>query len=444
MPWDGAATERSIWSAAKKGDEVDVSYLRGCYLKGPEGDPKLKGSWSYPYRSSPDAKPDCGGLLAAEQRAKGTGNDMTVARKARRLRARYCGASSQDSEDVCLNSGELIETDDELIVKVAVMHTGVYNNKLKLPEELEESVRWWNGKEIVLQSAEKIGDHPDSGITTAKTIRVGQLLNPTWDSEQLRINAEAHFLKELTPEWLQLALRNHNVLGVSGAYFCDFLNENGEEGGKKYDAIELNYVPNNLAIVESPACKPPECGLNVNSTSDTNYLDSIKSIVEEAIKNYPMVYTNTTGTTSIVNTNTSEEINMTEDMVKKTEFDELKVQLDSEKKSSTEKIALLETEKIRLNTENETLKKKLSDIELESKKARFLSQFPEVNREKAEKELLPLFLEKPEELIMNAAKVTELMTVPKLEESEGAEFVPELDSETVSVDYAAKMMGLKK
>ena len=438
MAWDGAATEKKIWSGAKKDDNTyDVSFIKQCYLKGPDGDPQLKGSWSYPYRGSPDEKPNCQGLLAAEQRAKGTGNDMKIAQKARSLRVKNCGAVSEQSE-ICLNSGTIQETDSEIIVNCAVMHAGVYNGKLKTPEALQESLRWWNGIPIVIENTNEINDHPETGITTSKTVRVGQLLNPLWDAQNVRVNAEAHFVKDLTPEWLQDDLRNRKVMGVSGAYFCDFLEQNGQEGDLKYDGVELNYVPNNLAIVKKPACKPPECGLNVNSMTVKLNVDT-----EEFTKKLDELIDKT----SVIKNNV-EEITMEQSDKK---IDELTVQINSKDdiiKEKDQQIATLQAEKIQLNAMIEDFKAKEAAAVLEAKKAKFLAQFPEENRAKAEAELLPMFLEKPEELILNANKMADLMTVYVTEQKTAGQSYVKVeqnkeDEEGVpSIDDVKKAMGL--
>ncbi|AZF90129.1 MAG: hypothetical protein BPH43C_03 [Phage 5P_1] len=433
MVWNGNEVEKKIWQGALKPDGTyDVSYLKACYLKGPEGDPQLKGSWSYPYRSSPDEEPNCAGLLAAEQRAKGTGNDPEVARKARNLRVRYCGAAREDSTSICLNSGEFIETSDEIIVKCSVMSAGVYNGHLKTAEELQKFTKWWEGVPIVIENENSIGDHPDTGITTANTVRVGQLRNPTWDESRQSIVAEAHFYKNDTPDWLINDLRNRKVLGVSGAYFCDFIEESGEVAGVKYRSIEINYVPNNLAIV-NPACKPPRCGINVDTITDSVNEEIRSPSVKITINGIPYeeFLKSIKGGSKM-----SDEIKVEEKKAEPT----VQLNVDELLKSKDQEIATLQAQVLQLNAQLKEYQEKERQAIIEAKKAKFLAQFPEQNREIAEKELLPIFLERPEELILNASRIAELMIVPKVTGQEYVKVEKNSELEPPSIDELRKII----
>ncbi len=384
---------------------------------------------------------------------------------------------------VCLNSGNFIENDTEIIINAAVMAVGVYNGKLKTAEQLKKSVRWWEGIPVVIENVEQIGDHPSTGITTAKTVRVGQVRNPTWNETQQRIDSDIHLIKEICPEWLQENARKREVKGVSGAYFCQFVQQNGELDSKKYDAIETDYVPNNLAIVKNPACKPPVCGLNVNSENDTmsesykfvinqtggisniqynqsDYIDvrlrgeksggditmffpralfsksiPFASIGIESDEQFMKVGNDIINVVAnITNMSLNSEVNnMSDETITKEKLDleieKVKLSMNSEhaekvKAITLEKdqvIATKDAEIVKLNSQIEGYKTAEAKAVLETKKTKFLAQFPEQNREKAAAELLPLFLEKPEELILNAAKVAELMVVDG--KMQGKEFV---------------------
>lgn len=339
--------------------------------------------------------------------------------------------------DICLNSGDFIETETELIVKGAsIMHAGVYNGKRKTGEELAESVRWWQGIPVTIQSDQSIADHTPTGIVTAKTVVVGQVLNPSWDEKNLRINADLHFIKDMTPLWLADDLRARKTHGVSGAYFCDFLEGSGEENGKTYDSTELNYRPNNLAIVERPACKPPECGIFTNSTDDNTDLHSAY----------------------IIQTN-MEDKTMTEDLkddLIKIAVEKTKIELNSEHKAAMDaknreladkvtEIAQLNAELTKTKDELKAAKETIAEVEKNSQKLKFLSQFPEVNREAAEKELWPVYLENPGELVMNSAKIAELMkTAEDDPKSQGKEFVKNSDADAYlpTADDIKTQMGL--
>ena len=140
---------------------------------------------------------------------------------------------------------------------------------------------------------------------------------------------------------------------------------------------------------------------------------------------------------------------MADETISKKEYDAVVLQLDSEKKKVTELNQELATTKAEILQKNEQIKgfeEAAKKAEIEAKTSKFLAQFPEVNREKAKTELLPLLLEKPEELVLNAAKMAELMKVPEepKAESQGKEFVQTnaQDDGIPTPDYVKKQMGI--
>lgn len=319
------------------------------------------------------------------------------------------------------------------MTNVGIMHAGVYNGKKKPAKELIESVRWWNGVPVTVESEAAIGDHPPTGIVTSKTVITGQVTNSRWNDKQQRIDGDIHFIRSQTPSWLQENLTKREVTGVSGAYFCSFSEENGEENGKAYDAVELNYRPNNLAIVERPACKPPECGIFTNSTEDLH-------------------------SDHIIETNSGGKVMVEtpiEDLIK-VEVSKREIELNSEHKTALDakdrELADKVTEIAQLNSQIKELgdkfadaTKKIEEIELNSKKLKFIGQFPEVNREQAEKDLWPVYLENPSDLVMNSSKIAELMQVAEDPKGQGKEFVKNSDTEDSdlpSADEIKKQMGL--
>jgi hypothetical protein len=276
-----------------------------------------------------------------------------------------------------------------------IMRTGVFNGYLKTPEDLEASTKWWEGLPIVIKNSDDISGHPDSVIVTTKTHRVGQVRNVTWDAEKERLVANAHIDIELCPKWLLDDLESGKIKGVSGTYFTDLVKNTGEKGGKKYTAIETNYVPNNVAIVSNPACSPLEgCGLNVNEKN------------EEVDKM----------TTEVISTEMQE-------MEKK--IVDMEIQMNSLKQTITEKDTLI------------------AGYEKAKKESEFLAQFPVENQKAARDELLPLFMEDPVKmLVTNSKRLGELLVPPVTnashthvitEESKGSEHVdlefPEMNEE---------------
>ena len=338
------------------------------------------------------------------------------------------------------------EGNNEVIRPVTVMKYGVYNGALKDVDALRASVRFWEGKEIILDTNdENEFDHPKMGIVTNLKQVVGQVKNVHWDETQSRIRADAHFYQDRCPEWLYNRVSEGNSLGVSGAFFCDKMPEKGIFEGIEYDRIETNYLPNNLAIVSRPACKLPDCGINTNSISEGNTtgdLEMTENVVNDSVKseafniniNIPEI-----NKQSIIK---SEGFDGGDKMVSEEDFKKLEVEVNSLKEVAGEKdktIVSLEAIKVSLESENKELKGKLHEIEVARMSEQFLGQFPEVNRERAKTELLPIFLERPAEVVLNAEFKKLLMVESPV--AQGAEFVvpmPEMNAE----DKMAKELGV--
>lgn len=136
-----------------------------------------------------------------------------------------------------------------------------------------------------------------------------------------------------------------------------------------------------------------------------------------------------------------EELNMVEET--KLVIDELKVQVESAKKLTSEKdveinglkakIAEMGVESAAKDIKIVDMGRKLADIATESKKVAFLAQFPVEKREAASKELLDSFMaDAAGFIITHGARFAELLTVESAKptpKGAGKEFTPELDSE---------------
>ena len=302
--------------------------------------------------------------------------------------------------DICMNSDHKMEN-NEIIIPISIMKTGVFNGYLKTPEDLKTSTKWWEGLPIVIKNSNDISGHPETVIVTTKTHRVGQVRDVTWDAEKERLVANAHIDIELCPKWLLDDLEIGKIKGVSGTYFTDLVKIEGEKGGKKYTAIETNYAPNNIAIVNNPACTPLEgCGLNVNEKIENgNNQNGVDKMTDEVID--------------------------TKTMELEKKLVDMEIQMNSLKQTITEK---------------ETL---IAGYEKAKKESEFLAQFPVENQKAARDELLPLFMEDPAKmLVTNSKRLGELLVPPVTnashthvitEESKGSEHVdlefPEMNEE---------------
>lgn len=359
---------------------------------------------------------------------------------------------------------------DEFIIPIAIMKAGVYNDYLKTPLALENSVKWWEGIPITIESLKAIGDHPKTVIVTNKTARVGQVRNPRWEAISERIIGDAHIDKALCPDWLQqMIVMNGEIKGVSGTYFCDLLPGKGELDGKTYTHEEKNYVPNNITIVLDPACKPEDgCGLNVNSQKGSD--DMAKSKAKKMCETcgQPIQDCND-GKPEENDEFTDEDQPLTDEEkdAKLKEEEAAKKKNKSGKKitakdgtdsnviikdgGSTVKntkgdgnmaeVTIEELQKkitemgVQMNTMKTEMEKRDADIkardatiatyEVAKKEAAFLGQFPKESQETAKVELMPIFMKDPSDLVMNHAKrLGELLTpTAQLDKSVGAEHV---------------------
>ena len=361
---------------------------------------------------------------------------------------------------------------DEIVVPIIVMKTGVFNEYLKEANALSQSTKWWNGVSIVIQSEDKADEHPDTIIVTNKTVRVGQVLHPKWDVTHERIVAEAHIDTRLCPNWLKTSIMNGDIKGISGTYFCDLEPKKGEIDDKKYTHIEKNYVPNNVAIVKTPACKPPDCGLNleINAQKGDKMADKVKKLCKNCGKP--------------IEDCTDEGGPVTdEDLEDVAEGDEKDIKANKNKKKETVKdphdsnviVKQGEGEKM-ANITIEELQKQLADMAVvvnsqkeelakyktSEKETAFLAQFPEESRAAAKAELLPVFMQDPAGLVMNSAKRLGELLAPAslLDKSVGAEHVDlplggvvenaeakdEIDKELdkLTLDNVRGLCGIKK
>jgi hypothetical protein len=342
------------------------------------------------------------------------------------------------------------ESENEIIVPITVMKSGVYNSSLRTAEVVSRSTQLWEGVPIILErTASGTAEHPTEGIVTSLQQVVGQLRDVYWDNSNGRIRGNGHFSEALgaSPE-LIYSLVSGEKPGVSGAYFRDGTDSAGEFEGVAYKSVVANILPNNLAIVDNPACK--ECRINMESDNKDrkeNFID-VSKVESDAEKRK------------------LEELTMVEDI--KTEskviIDELKVQVESAKKVALDKdaeIVALKSKMAEMGVEAaaKDIKlaestKKLAEIALESKKVAFLAQFPVDKREDAAKELLqPFMADAAGFVVTHGVRFAELLTVESAKltpKGAGKEFTPEMDSEereyqalgVPSLDAIKKQLGV--
>lgn len=350
-------------------------------------------------------------------------------------------------------TGVQTNSEDEIIRPIVIMKTGVFNGYRKTVKALLNSVKWWEGIPIVIDK--DATDHPTTVIATNNTQKVGQIINPRWDITREAIIADAHIYPESCPEWLLQPIMNGEELGVSGTYFADLVPKKGELDGKKYTHEEQNYTPNNVAIVKFPACKLPECGLNVNSDQGVETMAKSKTC-----KNCGKPIEDCTDDEPVTDTDDSEDkIEGPEgddsDIEDKTEGDEpkgkkgkakenKKIKTSNKKDSNvivkdsegdnmvtieelTKQVADITAITNSQKTEIETLKAENEKFKAVEKENGFLAQFPADSRAAAKTELWPAFQKDPASLIMNsttAKRLGELLVpINTLDKSVGAAMV---------------------
>ena len=317
--------------------------------------------------------------------------------------------------NICMNADHTT-VGNEIIVPIVIMKTGVFNSYLKTPEDLEQSTKWWEGIPLVIENKDSADHHPDTVIVTNKTVRIGQVRDVSWNEQDEKLVAKAHIDTELCPDWLLKDIESGSVKGVSGTYFTDLWKNDGSLGGKKYTHVEKNYVPNNISIVKDPACSPEDgCGLNMNEKKDPicneseyeldeNCNPKLNEAGEKILKEVKAIQNE--------GDNMADE-NVITDMQKK--LDEMGIQMNELKETIK-----LKDDEIKVKDEQ------LMSFENARKETEFLAQFPEMNREAAKAELLPVFMENPGELVMNHAKrLGELLVEPGtvIDKSVGTEHV---------------------
>ena len=313
-------------------------------------------------------------------------------------------------------------------VPVTAITAGIFNGNLRDRAAISESLPHWEGVPIIRYVENGVAIHPPEKIVKSVSYVVGKLRDVRWDEEGGRICGNAFFSPELgASEEFMKAVANGVRYGVSAMYFREALDESGEVEGKKYNTRSTKILPNNLAIVDNPACPKNKCGINVEEKVPEV---DVKEEKEEK--------------------NNLEVRNMSEEITKEY-VDGLKAAIESNKtvveSLTAEKVAISEklvsetAAKVAAETERDALKAKLSTIETEKKKATFLGQFPEANRKMAEEELLPVFMEDASKVVMeHGERFAELLAVvvESKAESKGKEHVPEMSAE--EQEYVA--MGL--
>ena len=307
-------------------------------------------------------------------------------------------------------------------VPITVIAAGVANGALRDREAVKKSVPFWNVP-IIQEKVRGVDDHPPEKIVTCRKQIVGQVKNPVWDEEGGKIRAEAWFSDELgSPPELMEFVRGGGKLGVSGAYFHETVDESGELDGIEYSRKYYNLVPNNLAIVEYPACPVGTCGINVehDEVKEVKIMDK-----EMAIDMEELVSLRTESATAKVAAAESERI--------KKELGEKVVAVEAEKAKIAAERDELVAKLAEVTAERDGLKAKVEAAAVEAKKQEFLSKFPAENRVAAESELLGVYMEDPAKLIIeHGNRYAELLVskVPQAAKESAKEFVPEPDVES--------------
>ena len=335
--------------------------------------------------------------------------------------------------NICLNSLDGVRTNGEIRRPISIMMAGVFNDYLKTPEALKNSARWWNVP-IVIYSQDSDKDHPESVIVTNNTVKVGLIQNAVWDEASQKIKGDAVIYEELCPDWLLTQISTNQVKGVSGTYFCDLSNEQGEVNGKPYVKRESNYAPNNVAIVQHPACTPEQgCGLNVNSQAKAieepkTCATTDESEIEDKNGNKCKASEMKEGLCPVdieieeindvpITNNTKGEIEMAEVKIEdiQADLEKANLEINSMKETAVAKEAVLaekDAKILAVEAELNAAKTIITGYETAKKEAAFIAQFPEASREAAKTELLALFMEDPKALVMNHAKRLGELLVP--------------------------------
>ena len=160
------------------------------------------------------------------------------------------------------SGGIIAETDDYIDVSVIPIKEGVFTGSDGIPtlkkfEEFAPYLHWLDGVPITR-------GHGDVLHTTP---RPGKILNTQPDPENRRARAVGRYFKQdLTPSELE---RLHSDLPKDGSieYRAVLVDQPGEFQGVHYDREERGpYHFYNYAEVPIGACRPPDCGILLNSS----------------------------------------------------------------------------------------------------------------------------------------------------------------------------------
>jgi hypothetical protein len=184
----------------------------------------------------------------------------------------------KENEDRLFNAapsaGIIEETDDHIDVSVIPIKEGVFTGSDGIPtlkkfEEFAPYLHWLDGIPITR-------GHGDVLHTTP---RPGKILNTQPDTENRRAKSVGrYFKKDLTPSELE---RLHSGLPKDGSieYRAVLVNQPGEFQGVHYDREERGpYHFCNYAEVPVGACRPPDCGILLNSSRNCANNDETEGI----------------------------------------------------------------------------------------------------------------------------------------------------------------------
>lgn len=172
------------------------------------------------------------------------------------------------------SGGIIDETEDYIDVSVIPIKEGVFTGSDGIPtlkrfEEFAPYVHWLDGIPLTR-------GHGDVLHTTP---RPGKILNTQTDPENRRAKAVGrYFKKDLTPSELE---RLHSGLPKDGSieYRAVLVNQPGEFQGVHYDREERGpYHFYNYAEVPVGACRPPDCGILLNSSKNCANNDETEGI----------------------------------------------------------------------------------------------------------------------------------------------------------------------
>jgi hypothetical protein len=196
-------------------------------------------------------------------------------------------AISKNQEQIVTNQYQQINQDgkDFLVIPGVILHEQVMNSWLVPADEIENCSVGWNGRPVVIEHPQE--NDGSANVPNPDVPIIGQFFNSQWDAGEKKLRGEVWVEvaeAEKTQDGMAILnmIRTNQPIEISTGYYADTEWNKGEFGGRKYDRIHRNLLPDHIAMLPKKvgACSLKDgCGMNVNCAScpDTSLVINVLS-----------------------------------------------------------------------------------------------------------------------------------------------------------------------